>query len=664
MKEKMKNKMKSIKKLTSLFLAAAMCFSIVACKEETPTPPSSATDSFTNTGDPVLPQLTMTETLEHKDIPNALHKVTVTESNRTFVQNGRTEYKIVTGSRTEENVAAAFIAQILQEATGAVFEVVPFGENTPWSATAKYIVVGVEELFENAGLTMPTDELGPSGYYIKSVDESVFIQTQNTFGYQRAATAFLDHVVGYEMYAGDTITFEKTGATLPTMEIIERPDYDYYVSGNKQSSIAQYGMGAVRVSDVFIEVGGETWHNTFKYLPPDVYKEAHPKWYATNNRQLCYTARGDAEEYEKMISKVVEVMKGRLIEEPTITNITFTIQDYDDYCVCEKCMEAFEYYGNTFAGAYLAFVNEVDNRIQAYLEEQASLTGEPKREFNICIFAYKLTETVPQNIICNDTVGVIIAPIYAKYNRSFYNEANIKTAGVISGWGKICKNLQMWLYETNYAELLYPFDTFDATLETYRFCRINNARVMYNEGQYMHKNVTAFGRLKEYFNSKALFDLANCNFSEVVDDFFVNYFKDAAVPMRQYFDELQACMKYLQETYPAKVSGDCTQDQTGTREYWPREMLNNWLGLINQGYASIEKYKESDPDLYKVLALHLKIESIFPRFALIDLHDYTYSAKTLQEMRIAFKADCDELGIVRETEHSPLSNLFKTWGLN
>ena len=211
------------KKLTCLFLIATMSLGVASCKDKKQ-PSSSPTNSFTNTGDPVEPQLTMTEMLEHKDIPDTLHKVTVTESNRVFVRDGCTEYKIVTGLSTEENVAAAFIAQMLQAATGGVFEIVPFGEITPWSDSAKYIVVGVEELFEDAGLTMPQEKLGPSGYYIKSVGDSVFIQTENAFGYQRAATAFLDHVVGYEMYAGDTVEFEKTGETLPTMEIVERPD--------------------------------------------------------------------------------------------------------------------------------------------------------------------------------------------------------------------------------------------------------------------------------------------------------------------------------------------------------------------------------------------------------------------------------------------------------
>jgi hypothetical protein len=41
-----------------------------------------------------------------------------------------------------------------------------------------------------------------------------------------------------------------------------------------------------------------------------------------------------------------------------------------------------------------------------------------------------------------------------------------------------------------------------------------------------------------------------------VDDWFSNYFLDAAEPMRQMFDEINVWYRYLEETYPVEVNGN------------------------------------------------------------------------------------------------------------
>ena len=129
-----------------------------------------------------------------------------------------------------------------------------------------------------------------------------------------------------------------------------------------------------------------------------------------------------------------------------------------------------------------------------------------------------------------------------------------------------------------------------------------------NEGQYNQGNVTCFGKLKEYFNSKAMWDV-NVDYSKVCDDFFSGYFRDAAEPMRAYFDELQAHLKYLEEAYPAEINGNIYNNIAQIR-FWPKRTLDHWADYIEEAYSAIEKYKASDPALYETLKKHIKLESM------------------------------------------------------
>lgn len=651
----------------SLVLAAMMCCSAVACSH------GSDSDKSSSGGNTVLtPIQPVTEPEQHL-VTNGLHKVSVTETDRVFTSSGKTEYQIVLdGTDSNAVKAAAFLQQHIRAATGAMASLIREPDEVTWSNDAKYIVVNVPELFAQAGLSMPEDDLGQTGYYIKNAGNSVFIAVNSVNGVHRGAISFLKHVLGYEMYAADTVVYEKSGATLPDMEIIERPDFEFYVQGNSVSSEATYGMGFD--GSIFIPVEGETWHNSFNYLPPETYKSQHPDWYSTKGNELCYTAHGNEAEFNAMAKEIAKKIIALLPKYPTTGNITVTIEDHNDQCDCAACQASREKYNGADSAGVIKLCNAVNRIVQDYLEGVAEKENTEKRDFNILFFAYNKMEKPPvkknaagqwepidETVICDENVGVYIAPISAAYNQSFYHDDNTSERENISGWAVLSENLYMWLYETNYSHYLYPINTWDTMIETYRFCKASGAVYMFNEGQYNQGNVTHFSKLKEYFNAKAEFDV-NVNYNEVVDDFFKNYFKDAEAPMRQFFDELQAHMRWLETAYPADVNGNIYNNMEQAK-LWPKKTLDHWLELIDEAYASIEHYRTENPDLYAVLEEHILLESMFPRFALIRLYPGKYSAETLFAMQTEFRDDCQALKITMLSEGGSLDEVFSSWGL-
>ncbi len=671
-------KLKStVLRLSALILLAAMLISFVACSSCQQTEDPGSTTTPGGQGDITVPEekpvQTITPPVEHL-VTNGLHKVNVTETENAFVQNDKTDYKLVSRNDAGCLTAANFIASHIFAATGTPIETVVYSDELIWDSTQKWIVVDEDTLFAAAGLKAPEEDLGKSGYYIKSVGNSVFLYANSRDGIQYAAITFLKHLVGINVISSDITVYEKenAGKTLPNFDIVERPDFDFRQQGNRVDQSTLYAMG-FSTDQIFIPVEGENWHNSLNYIPPAQYKSAHPDWYSTQGNEICYTVRGNEAEYAVLVQTLADKIIGYAEANPNTPNITLTIEDHMNKCGCDACAESRAKYNGADSAAVIKLINAINAKVQAHFQSKADEAGSEKRDFTILFFAYNAMEKPPvtkdangkyvpidDSVICDDGVGVFIAPIFAAYNQSFYHDDNKSAAATVEGWGVLSNKLFLWTYETNYAYYLYPLNSYDTMIETQRFLKANNAIYLFSEGQYNQGNVTHFSKLKEYMNSRTMFNV-NDDYADIVDDFFKYYFRDAEKPMRQYFDELNAHLRYLEEVYPATVNGNIYNNME-VSEYWPKGLLDQWLRYIDEAYEAIEYLKEEDPELYAILEKNINLESIFPRFASIRLYPGKFSAQTLDTMRKEFVADCRKLNITMLNEPSPLAPIFADWG--
>ena len=74
-------------------------------------------------------------------------------------------------------------------------------------------------------------------------------------------------VVGFEIYSTDMVLYTKSGATMPEMDIIEKPDFEIHRLGFTGSVNDAYAFGSDGGNQMFIAVGGEEWHNPLNSLP-------------------------------------------------------------------------------------------------------------------------------------------------------------------------------------------------------------------------------------------------------------------------------------------------------------------------------------------------------------------------------------------------------------
>lgn len=611
-------------------------------------------------------------------VEGTLHKVSVTPSDRKFITAGKSEYKIVVAADlSQANEAALFIRNHIEACSDARLPVINYEESSAAAYTtgAKYIYVGKNAEFEKADLTMPSEDLGECGYYIKSAGNSVFIVTQGMYGYQMGAIAFLRETIGYDMYSANRVGYDRIPSTLPDMEIVERPDFDYRHWSNPLSADALYGMGFSTHTD-FISVNGGTVHNTFKWLPKEKFMADHPEWYALDGSQLCYSARGNQEAYEAMQNEIFEQMKGYVDANPGINTIAISQEDDPNYCKCDACKAAVEKYGS-INGTTIPFLNDIADKINVYLAEQAEKNHTEVRKLYIIQFAYQQTIDPPvklqdgkwvpidDTVRCRDNVGIQIAPLDMKFTRDYDHEDNAYFQEAISKWSAVSDNIYFWWYETNFHYMMFPYNCWDKMVNQYRYCNQSSSRYMFNEGQLGQSNGTAFTKLKDYIDSKALFNV-NVNTKEVIDKFFKGYFADAAESMQEYFEELQSYLTYLQEEYSEIFSGSIYEESGASeniQKFWKKKTMDKYLAYIDEAYAAIEKYKVSDPVLYGALYDNITIESLFPRYVLCKYYGSSYESDTITAMRKSFKSDCVRLGNVYEKEHESLEGLYLVWGV-
>ena len=643
----------------------------------------------------------------------------ITPSDRVFVKDDQTDYVIIVGtSDARAQEAAWFLRQQVATATGANMGICVDGDQDcmidnngvvnralEWTPDAKYIVFAHEALENSAGITWRENvDLGYSGFMIQSAGDSVFLKVNTFYGYQMVAQAFLKHVIGYEWYSYDTIVYTKDGSTLPTMDIVEKPDFDLTWNSGYMA-IPNYMASPLTKEEVFTYINGRFTDNSLEYIPLSNY-DAHPDWFAWEAAdpilQLCYTAHGNQAEYDAMLHLALEEVKKTLAKYPNAVTLNFTREDYYGHCICDCCTLLKETYNDSLAVTYMFFMNDLDTIVQEYLQEQAELTNQPKRELTVLFSAYRETcaapvfgedgnYTVPRmsyledengnkvnyilrdgevitlpfhrtyenGLACNENVGVLYAPIDATFEESFYHEQNKFFKETFEKWGLLSERLYCWIYDTNFTRYVVPYNSYDAIPDTLRFLKDAGGVFLFNQGDRENGIYTGFGTLRTYL-TYMLSREVNLDSGVLVNKFFENYFREAAPAMREFYNLLVGHMEQLQVEYPKVFY---TQKRTNSEDpkYWPHATLVNWLDLCDKAFAAIKKYEKSNPELYQSLYKHITAETIFPRYMLCQHYEDCYTFSQLREMRTSFYEDCRLIHYRYHAESESMKPIFDDW---
>lgn len=419
----------------------------------------------------------------------------------TIAQSGRANAVIVVSADAieSEKHAADELDNFLSQVTGAEFEIT----NRP--------VPGKSNLFVGPGAgrlvdsKLTVDDLGTDGIIIRTVGSDIILAGGRPRGTLYAVYTFLEDYVGCRWWSSTASTIPSK-PMLRTEEINIRyiPQFEYRNISYFDARDADYSVRNKlngQSHRLFIDDG---WHNArpdarrggrkyayhksdkwtshsfWTLIPPEVYFEDHPEWFAEVNPTQAYGTGFDGmpnaggkgrraktiEQLKKelrslclsngeMLDELVRNSKLAINWSPISTIFNVGQIDGMNPCRCENCMKIVNQEG-AYSGLMIRFVNDVAEKLSTF-------TSMP-----IDTLAYHYTRKPPKNVKTRENVIVwlVVAydeiaidpnptreisfskPLTDSRNRSFYDD--------LVGWTKACDRLFIYDYAVNFSHPILP----------------------------------------------------------------------------------------------------------------------------------------------------------------------------------------------------------------
>ena len=116
-------------------------------------------------------------------------------------------------------------------------------------------------------------------------------------------------------------------------------------------------------------------------------------------------------------------------------------------------------------------------------------------------------------------------------------ERNKEFAADIEAWSKICNNLFIWDYTTDFSFYVNPFPNLHVLYDDVRFFTEHNAIGLFEQGAYQSYS-GEFGELRAYLLAKLLWDpdMTRKEYYAYMDDFLEGYYGAGWKYIRKYID--------------------------------------------------------------------------------------------------------------------------------
>ena len=650
-------KSKNLIRIITLFLVIVFAFAQVACGEHTKEESES-----------VKPQ--------EKEIDSSTVEIT----DDMFFANGKTDYKLVYPSQTDQylDVAISDFQTYFEGSTGAKIAAIKDSEAV-WNENAKYISIGQTSVLSSSGLKIGGESLPcDDAYQIKNSGKSVFINGGNTTGTLFGVYKFMYYEFGFETFTSDEIVV-RTSSTIPLLDfdVTEVPDIavrtvaegDVYDTGGYliPRRITANRMFLDTDDGVYITINTRPFHNSFEYVPLEEYSD-HTSWYSPDKAQLCYTARGNASEYKGLLDVVVSRMKEEIVNQPYGRFITVSQQDGGSWCNCSACSSVINKYGAESA-TNLLFINDCAKEINrwlkassgdsqgAYTDDYAKkygVAGNCNREITIGMFAYMRTQSAPvttdgngnvvstiKDVTLENNLAVLIAPISASYNKKITDEVNKSSYVCMQNWGKVLSNIWMWYYSQYEYEPYIPFNNMNIVRDNYIAAKEIGATYIFEEGYEWITKGPSWRALKTYLYSKLLWDL-DSDLEKYTDRFMEHYYDGAAEIMGELYKIEREWMAYTDDVLGR--SGVISRSGNAmSKDYWPKNVLTGFLEYIDRAYEAIDGLKKTDPKRYSVVYDRILTESITYRYLLLANYKSSYIVE-FEDMKQQLINDAKHLG--------------------
>ena len=642
------------------------------------------------------------------------HILNAKDSGKKMVDNGACDYRVVIPENAPWQIETAKteFVYLFEKATGIVLPVMTDANLSKHESTHKYISLGETKLLNSTDISREYSVLGRDGVRIVTKDNSVYLAGASDYGVMYAVYTFMEILFDFDCYYKDCITINQNVKNVPlkNFDVTDVPDiakrcnsYGIYYDGvDYDTSHFLYRMRTpysyaleflpmfkrcateeeladeTKLAQYVNTQSGKRVHNSFSCLPPNTYAEEHWQWYTGALDQLCYTARGDETAFEAMTSEAAKKIENTLIvckdkSEYPQTAITITIEDTTTSCTCSACSEMMTTYG-TASASVIRWMNKVNEKVRAWmaLPENAEYRRD---DLDILLFAYnaygpapavyneskQTYEPIDNTVVCDDGVGVFYAPILTyDYQQNIYVEDNVTGRSITEAWCVLSEKLYLWYYGTNFINYMVMYDSFSFyDNDGYNYIASNSTEMLFIQGMGGKKGTsTGFANLKVYLNSKLAWNV-NADIDALIDKYMQAMYLDAAPIMKNLYLSERLEVLRVNKTYKFLKPGT-VYNAVVKSQFWLPGPIKQWLDLCELGFATIEKYAETDESLYTRTKEHIEAEWLSPAYMSIVLFPEYFSPTELQNIKTKFKDSILRFGVENISERQKVADFLAT----
>ena len=377
--------------------------------------------------------------------------------------------------------------------------------------------------------------LGDEDIQITVESGRVQIQGGLPRGVLYAVYQFLEELVGIRFLTADhTHIPDASALKIPCGSYTYSPPFSFRWSYYRENSENPAFAAKRKVNTVTDaeNLGGKTQqqlinHSFHALVPYGTYGESHPEYYALVDGKRDTNTHGGGPQLCVTNPEVIEVAAAsaiqQLTERPEATNISVSQADTAAYCRCETC-ETLNAAEGTPMGSQLTFVNAVAERIEKV-----------HPHVKVGTLAYWYTRKPPETVTPRHNVQIQLCSIECctlhaidnpdcEQNRAFCQDTN--------EWGKICDDIWIWNYNTNFRSYDLPFPNLRSVEPNVRYFLRNNAK-----GVFMQANGNGltgeFSDLRNYLISHLIWN-PHLDAETLLNEFVNLHYETAAPSILEY----------------------------------------------------------------------------------------------------------------------------------
>ncbi len=433
-----------------------------------------------------------------------------------------------------EKYAAQEFQHFFRQVTGMLLSI----HNTS-EKSSNHVYIGESVALTESGVTIDISELEEEGLHVIIRDDLLAIVGGRPRGTLYGVYQFLEDELGVRFLTHDHIHFpDCSKSQILCREYTYKPPFSfrwsYYTENSKYPEFAT----RLRVNTVAKDekLGGKTAQNLISHsfhllVPFSKYGKEHPEYYAlvdgvrdTNTTgggpQLCVT--------NPEVIKIAAESAIRYIDEHKgVKNISVSQADTDRYCHCDRC-QAINQREGTPMGSQLAFVNAV-----------AELVEKEFPDVKVGTLAYWYTRKPPKTIRPRHNVQIQLCSIECCTLHPIDNQdcpRNREFCHDLNEWSKICDDIWIWNYNTNFTAYDLPFPNLRSIGPNVRYFLRNKVK-----GVFMQANGNGssgeLSDLRNYLIARMLWN-PKLDDQKAIVEFVQLHYKNAAQPILDYINTL------------------------------------------------------------------------------------------------------------------------------